>query len=345
MKRILKEQLERIHRLNYGSKAINEGFLDSIFGGSGKETKTLDDPKKADLVGKDIEGKKLPTQDIVDDFYKTLDESISSGGLTQQSKGSMTYQKGVETMQIALILVGYELPMYGVDGLFGPETAQSVKKFKEDNKIISDVSDKEFASPEMLRKLKELVTLRGISSEDIKKYIDPIYSGGSTEFTDLDLTTPEGFNDYAKICDTFIQKRQPNPLGITGTMMANSAKNAFLRYRKFVPAELALAQLVVEGGIGNKNLNSRPIRTRNPFNVGNVDSGENITHVSVQNGIDAYYNLIAKSYLGGGRSAKDLVSNFVNKNENRYATDQNYELMVSSIAREANRVAKNLGIS
>lgn len=345
MKRILKEQLERIHRLNYGSKAINEGFLDSIFGGDNKETKTLDDPKRADLVGKDVEGEKLPTQDIVDDFYKTLDESISSGGLTQQSKGSMTYQKGVETMQISLILVGYELPMYGVDGLFGPETAQSVKKFKEDNKITSDVSDMEFANPEMLTKLKELVKLRGISSEDIKKYIDPIYSGGSAEFTDLDLTTSEGFNMYAKICDTFIQKRQPNPLGITGIMMANSAKNTFLRHRKFVPAELALAQLVVEGGIGNKNLNSRPIRTRNPFNVGNVDSGENITHVSVQNGIDAYYNLIAKSYLGGGRSAKDLVSNFVNKNENRYATDQNYELMVSSIAREANRVAKNLGIS
>ena len=179
MKRILKEQLERIHRLNYGSKAINEGFLDSIFGGDNKETKTLDDPKRADLVGKDVEGKKLPTQDIVDDFYKTLDESISSGGLTQQSKGSMTYQKGVETMQISLILVGYELPMYGVDGLFGPETAQSVKKFKEDNKITSDVSDMEFANPEMLTKLKVLVKLRGISSEDIKKYIDPIYSGGS----------------------------------------------------------------------------------------------------------------------------------------------------------------------
>lgn len=342
MKRILKEQLERIHRLNYGNKVISEGFIDDLLSGVKKAVKTFDDPKKADFVGKTDQGVKLPTNTIVDDFFKTLDESISSGGLRQQSKGTMTYQKGVETMQIGLILVGYELPIYGVDGLFGPETAATVKKFKLDNQIKSEVSDMEFASPEMLSKLKELLTTRGISSEDIKKYVDPVYSGGSDEFTDLDLNTEEGFNTYVKICDTFIQKRPPNPLGITGRMMANAAKNAFLRYHKFVPAELALAQLVVEGGIGNKNPNIRPIRTRNPFNVGNVDSGENITHTSVQNGIDAYYNLIAKSYLGGGRSAKDLVNNFVNKSENRYATNQNYELMVSSVAREANRVAKSL---
>jgi hypothetical protein len=342
MKRILKEQLERIHRLNYGNKVISEGFIDDLLSGVKKVAKTFDDPKKADLVGKTDQGVKLTSDSLVDDFNKTLDESISSGGLRQQSRGSMTYQKGVETMQIALILIGYELPAYGVDGLFGPETASTVKKFKLDNQIKSEVSDTEFASPEMLSKLKELITQRGVSSEDIKKYMDPIYSGGSAEFTDLDLTTTEGYETYVKICDAFIQKKSPNPLGITGTMMANAAKNAFLRYRKFVPAELALAQLVVEGGIGNKNPNIRPIRTRNPFNVGNVDSGENITHTSVQNGIDAYYNLIAKSYLGGGRSAKDLVSNFVNKNDNRYASSEKYELMVSSVAREANRVAKSL---
>ncbi len=342
MKRILKEQLERIHRLNYGNKVINEGFIDDLLGGNKNQTKTVDDPKKADLVGKTSQGEKLPTQTIVDDFIKTLDESISSGGLRQQSKGSMTYQKGVETMQIALIFVGYELPVYGVDGLFGPETASSVKKFKLDNQISSEPSDMEFASPEMLTKLKELVTQKGIQPEDIKKYMDPVYSGGGEQFTDLDLTTQEGFDMYEKICDAYIQKRQPNPLGITGRMMANSAKNAYLRYHKFVPAELALAQLVVEGGIGNKDLNSRPIRTRNPFNVGNVDSGANVTHTTVQDGIDAYYYLIAKSYLGNGKTAKDLVNNFVNRNDDRYATNRNYESMISSIAKDVNRTASGL---
>lgn len=341
MKRILKEQLERIHRLNYGNKVISEGFIDDLLGGNKSTTKTVDDPKKADFVGKTSQGEKIPTQRIEGDFIKTLDESISGGGLRQQSKGSMTYQKGVETMQIALIFVGYDLPVYGVDGLFGPETASAVKKFKLDKQIQSETSDMEFASPEMLSKLKELVLEKGISPEDIKKYMDPVYSGGGGQFTDLDLTTPEGFDTYARICDAYIQKRKPNPLGITGRMMANSAKNAFLRYNKFVPAELALAQLVVEGGIGNDNLNSRPIRTRNPFNVGNIDSGANVTHATVQDGIDAYYYLIAKSYLGNGKTAKDLVTNFVNRNEDRYATNRNYESMVASVAKDVNRTASS----
>jgi hypothetical protein len=44
----------------------------------------------------------------------------------------MTFQKEVESMQIGLILLGYELPRFGVDGLFGPETASAVRKFKSE---------------------------------------------------------------------------------------------------------------------------------------------------------------------------------------------------------------------
>ena len=62
-------------------------------------------------------------------------------------------------------------------------------------------------------------------------------------------------------------------------MMATAAKQAFDKYQKFVPAELALAQLATEGGIGNNNPNSRPIKTRNPFNVGNTDDGADVVYV------------------------------------------------------------------
>jgi hypothetical protein len=160
----------------------------------------------------------------------------------------------------------------------------------------------------------------------------------------LDITTSEGFDNYAKICEAFISKRQPNPLGITGKMMASSAKKAFERYQRYVPAELALAQLAAEGGIGNSDPNSRPIRTKNPFNVGNTDSGSNIIKDRVEDGIDMYYNLIAKNYLGKGKTATDLIQNFVNKDNLRYAGPK-YEASVSALAREANRVAKNLRIS
>ena len=47
----------------------------------------------------------------------------------------MIYQKKVEAVQIGLMLVGYDLPKHGVDGLFGPETAVAVNKYKSDRNI------------------------------------------------------------------------------------------------------------------------------------------------------------------------------------------------------------------
>jgi hypothetical protein len=131
-------------------------------------------------------------------------------------------------------------------------------------------------------------------------------------------------------------------------MMARGAKGAFDKYKKYVAPELALSQLLLEGGIKNGNTNSRPIRTKNPFNVGNVDTGENIFHNDVQIGINAYYDLIAKNYLGKGRSAKDLLNNFVNKSGNRYATAPNYEKILNKLAIDVNKisvpiVSKNIG--
>jgi len=122
MKRSLTEELERIHTITYGKQVIEqEGFLDKILKGVGLKDK-VDEPNKADLVSDDV-----------NDFFKTIEDAAKSGGLTQQQRGSMSFQKSVESMQIGLMLLGYQLPKYGVDGLCGPETAAAVKKFTEEN--------------------------------------------------------------------------------------------------------------------------------------------------------------------------------------------------------------------
>lgn len=122
MKKSLIEEIKHIHKLSYGG--VNEGFLSSVSNLIGNKK---DDPKKADFVNSDVE-----------DFYKNLEDSINSGGLTQQKKGTMNYQKGVESMQIGLNLLGYELPRFGIDGLFGNETAGAVNKFKSDYSILNE---------------------------------------------------------------------------------------------------------------------------------------------------------------------------------------------------------------
>jgi murein DD-endopeptidase MepM/ murein hydrolase activator NlpD len=117
MKKNLVEQLERMHKLNYGKEVVSEQLWDKILGGLGIKT-DKHDSKKADAITPDVEA-----------FYKNLEAAASGNGITQQERGSYQFQKEVESMQIGLILLGYTLPRYGVDGLFGPETAEAVTKF------------------------------------------------------------------------------------------------------------------------------------------------------------------------------------------------------------------------
>lgn len=325
MKFTLIEEIKRIHKLTYGDKFINEqSLIDKLFNNGDSSNVKIDNPKLADFVSDDL-----------NKFYSTLNDTANKGGLTQQELGSMTYQKNVETMQIGLMLLGIQLPKYGVDGLYGPETANAVSAFKRNYKL--DDTNGGNASKDMLLKMIELLKQKNITSDDLKSYIDVVKTGGGAGFTDLDVTTPEGYNSYANISQKYISSVNPNA-GIDGQMMANGAKLAMTQYGKYVPPELALAQLTIEGGL-SKDPSSKPIRTNNPFNVGNVDSGRISQMPSKQDGINAYYTLIAQKYLTNGRTASDLINNFVNKSGQRYASATDYENKLSNIASTVNKLA------
>lgn len=67
------------------------------------------------------------------DFYKTLEDAASADMKFTQQSGSYVYSKEVENVQAALNFLGYDLPRYGVDGKFGPETGDAVARFKKDH--------------------------------------------------------------------------------------------------------------------------------------------------------------------------------------------------------------------
>jgi len=460
-KRTLKEELERIHSITYGKKVILEDDLLTklIQGGDTNAIKPIDDPSKADFVDDDV--RKFLTD------LKSIKEPV-----TEQKLGSMQHQKEVETIQIGLVLLGYELPRHGVDGLFGPETADAVKKYKTDNNIISegfisgidemvwnkmpwgidagnkvdgikwsnhdthihfgftdaqvavkvmekalelglhagenpytskvnpvhvgnshhyntfsqtvngkkvgggldvsgdtgkmeelfnwvsteigggesvtmsnsdtDESPVESVTPEMAQSMASKLESRGVTKDELDKLVDKVTTGGGDIFSDLDLTIEEDYKMYAKICELYLKTRQPNPLGITGTMLADGAKSAFIKHHKYVPPELSLAQLAAEGGVGDPNVNNKPVRTKNPYNIANMDDGSIRTYSTIQTAIDAYFDLISRNYLGKGKTSNDLIYNFVNHENQRYAKEEDYEDVVTSIAKQVKKIANTI---
>jgi hypothetical protein len=101
---------------------VDEGFFDWLTGkkedGQAKD-KTKD--KSQEMTDSDLE-----------DFYKTLQDFVAGNKSVPVEKyGAMKYSKMIENIQAALTFLGYPLSKFGIDGFFGPETANAIKKFNE----------------------------------------------------------------------------------------------------------------------------------------------------------------------------------------------------------------------
>lgn len=159
-------------------------------------------------------------------------------------------------------------------------------------------------------------------------------------FTQLDLSNHKDYKAYSQICQAFINKRNPSA-GISGDMMASAAANVYRSTKKYIPPELALAQLALEGGL-SKDPKAKPVRTNNPFNVGHYDRGKTVPFRTKQDGINRYYELIANNYLSGGKTVAHLAQNFTNLQGNRYASAPDYESKLKQIMREVNNISQTI---
>ena len=495
---VTEDQIVRL-KLNLKKQGINEDFLDDIISKGSEYAQKGIDAAKDFISGLDVPVEKKTADvstkadfisDDPDKFFEVL-KNIDEP-LTQQQYGSMTHQQGVEAVQIALQLLGYKLPRFGTDGLFGPETAAAVNKYKVDNNIqdtndgggdlqestmipplpiqsgnnyrwneprakgphkgidipasvgtpIQAIADgkvigageldpdcgdgvsiqhadgfissychlsgikvnngqavsqgdvigltggavgspgsgnskgphlhltlkkdnqrvnpleyfgasigaysgyynetKATITPEMVSQLISDLETENITNDDLKNYVDPATTtGGGADFSDIDLATPEGKEVYQKIADNFIKSRNPNAY-VNGKMMADAAERVFVKYGKYVPPELALAQLTLEGGLLN-DIKERPIYTKNPFNVGNTDNPRRDNYrPSFDDGVNLYYDLIARKYLVKGKTANDLINDFRNSEGSHYAKPIAYERGLKDLIRDIRKANRDV---
>lgn len=159
-------------------------------------------------------------------------------------------------------------------------------------------------------------------------------------FAILNLKNPDHFNAYKSVADRYIATRKANHLGANGYMFASSALQAQKKYNVLVPIELALAQMNQEGGF-SLDKTAKPVRTINPFNIGNVDSGATKKYANINQAIASYYDLMASSYLNN-KSVSELLKNFVDFRGLRYASAPNYETKVTDTLNDVKTISSQI---
>jgi len=128
------------------------------------------------------------------------------------------------------------------------------------------------------------------------------------------------FDDYKTRAQVYLDRDVFNGTPITGKILSDCAKTTYDSTGVIVPLELALSQAQLESGMGLKGLSPET----NPYNVGEWDRGTMWKFSNIKQGVQAYFNLIAKDYMPN-KTLTDLLKNFVNTNGYRYASSTSYE--------------------
>lgn len=101
--------------------------------------KVIDGFKPSPEVLVSVDQQNIPSEGTVGGYYQNLTNCIETGvELKRQSRGQMIYNELVQIAQMGLKFLGYDLPRFGADGLFGPESENSVRNFKQANNVEGD---------------------------------------------------------------------------------------------------------------------------------------------------------------------------------------------------------------
>lgn len=101
--------------------------------------KVIDGYKPSQEILASTDQQNVTSEGTVGGYYQSLTTCIETGiELRRQNRGQMVFNELVQIAQMGLKFLGFDLPRFGADGLFGPETENSVRNFKQSNNVEGD---------------------------------------------------------------------------------------------------------------------------------------------------------------------------------------------------------------
>jgi len=128
------------------------------------------------------------------------------------------------------------------------------------------------------------------------------------------------FKIYDEQAHLYLSQKNFEDTPINSDMLSLAARNTYDSTGIIVPLELALAQAQWESGMGKTGASP----DKNPYNIGEYDTGTIKYFYSTYEGIEAYYMTMASDYLSC-KSLDELFYNFTNCAGSRYASSETYE--------------------
>tara|TARA_Y100000389_G_scaffold203676_1_gene252978 strand:- start:931 stop:1509 length:579 start_codon:yes stop_codon:yes gene_type:complete len=136
----------------------------------------------------------------------------------------------------------------------------------------------------------------------------------------LEIKVKKYFEDYSKKCQIYLDRRCFKGTPLTGEILSECAKKTYIKKGILIPLELVLSQAQMESHMGTKGKSC----VNNPFNVGEYDHRTALKYYKIEEGVQAYFNLIASDYLST-KEIDELLQNFTNSEDKRYASSKSYE--------------------
>jgi predicted chitinase len=205
---------------NYERHLDVEEFLDNLF----ETNSELEDKNFDDVLNQVQESKFL--QSLIK-VINTTDDKLKN---LKSPNSKIPYNKDVEIIQTALQFLGFSLPKWGVDGLFGNETESAVKSFQKEYDLTEDGT----LNNDDLKVLLTTLILKDFTDDNlnkIQKYSDVVVNG------DVDFSRG-GFNrqqvsNINLIINELNERGITNPFTQVGILSVIAKESNFKSFKEF----------------------------------------------------------------------------------------------------------------